>query len=84
MTERFDRDLAFMQNPDQWPRYPRLPLKRRGNIDLSDPHALALLVADGQPTIYFGNLYLEAEKIIDLERREYASFQALAVDYTVD
>lgn len=81
---RLERDLAFMRDPDRWPRYPRLPLKRReGDSDLSDPHALALLIADGRPIIYFGNVFATSGTA-DLERREYASFEALAADYTVD
>lgn len=77
------RDLAFMQTPEHWPRYPRLPLKRRNGVDLGDPHALALLIADGNPIVYFGNLHSTAATA-DMERRVYTSFQALAADYTVD
>ena len=77
------RDLDFMQAPEHWPRYPRLPLKRRGGVDLGDPHALALLVADGNPIVYFGNLHSTAP-IAEMQRRVYPSFEALAADYTVD
>lgn len=81
---QLNRDLDFMQTPERWPRYPRLPLKRRDGVDIfGDPHALALLIADGNPIVYFGNLH-SARATADMERKIYPSFHALAIDYTVD
>lgn len=66
MTNRtHDQHKAFIQDPDQWPRWPHLPLKRKGSYDIGylygDPPP------SGQPiTVHVGgNIYhpgLEATK----------------------
>lgn len=81
--ERMARDLAFMQDPDKWPRYPALPLKLREG-DFNDARFCGLLFDQRGPIVYFGNVHCIPDDIGSMERREYPTFEALAADYTVD
>jgi hypothetical protein len=88
------RDLKFIQVPLQWPHWPILPLKLRDGHIL-DKEFAALLFAADIPLIYFANLFdlptREAaggkswgDILGAFTTREYASFEALLADYTVD
>jgi hypothetical protein len=91
-TELLNRDLAMMQSPSDWPRWPLLPLVRRTG-SWSDPDNTAFQVADGRPVIYFGNILMlpKAEKGMTMadwlkafKQREFTSFEELAAEYCVD
>jgi hypothetical protein len=90
-AERIARDLAFMQTPSEWPRWPLLPLVHR-QLGWGDRKGCALLFADGRPVIYFANLLMLpkasgqtwGELLEGIEHQEYPTFEALAQDYRVD
>lgn len=90
MTD-LSRDLAFMQSPDEWPRWPLLPLVRRG-MHFNDPDGCAFQFADGRPVIYIGVIYMLpkaegqtwGEMLSGLKQREFTSFEELAAEYCVD
>lgn len=67
-----EQELKAMQDPDKWPHWPYLPMKR-GNI--WTPGNLGVLVAGQGPVIYRGNLFLFDPKTC--EKTTYDSFEAL-------
>lgn len=94
IAARKARDLAFIRNPEDWPRWPVLPLKLRDG-DVFDKNFAALLFASGTPVIYFANLFdlptgergegkTWANVLSVFELRIYPSFEALVEEYTVD
>lgn len=94
MTERLQRDIAFMQEPGKWPRWPLLPLRLRSGGDMMDEKFCAFQFADGRPVIYFGVIYMIpsggdhpvtwGQKLSSFKSKEYASFEDLAAEYMVD
>lgn len=79
------RDLNMMKSPDNWPRWPLLPIKRSKGPGFPQ---CASLFADGKPTVILTNLWaLEdlpgstyGEKFANVEKIEYPSFDALVTD----
>lgn len=91
-NQRLARDLAFIKCPSSWPRWPLLPLKSR-KLPMSDPNALAFMLPETQPRIYFGIIFMLPEMKDDqtmedwlksLKRRDFASFEELLAEYRVD
>lgn len=88
---RMRRDLTFMRDPQHWPRWPLLPLKLRNGV-MQDERFCGLLFDEQRPIVYFGNLFMLPEAtgqawqdvLRGFKRREYASFEELVDDYTVD
>lgn len=87
---RIEGDLAMVQDPNSWPRWPILPVKRP--VKGSFPECGSLF-ADGKPAIYRIGLYqlgdkpgtTYAEKFAGVERLEFPSFEAmLAAGWEVD
>ena len=84
--DREARDLAQMQNPDEWPLWPLLPIKR--SVKGGSWPETALLFANGEPVVIKGDLYqldkrpgtTYAEKFAGLEKQAYLSFEAMVAD----
>lgn len=79
-------EITFMQTPDQWPKWPVLPLVRRGghwndkghcgyllNNELRGPHK--------DPVVWIGYIWMASTKD---EKLAYASFEELAKEWRVD
>lgn len=67
-------DIKFMKNSSSWPRWPLLPIKRRGN---PSPEC-ALLLADEGPVIHKVDLYTVTEESIKTAPVErFDSFEAI-------
>ena len=49
------RSLAFMQTPNDWPCWPRLPLKMKDTTMIEGK--LGFLVDGAGPTVYMGNIF---------------------------
>lgn len=88
-ADRIERDvnLEFMRDPDKWPLWPILPLKRRSNIAGIPPETG--FMAGGWPGIvYRGNLH-EVKTGMNLNdhfsRSEFLSLEAVvAAGWRVD
>lgn len=74
--ERED-ELAMMNDPERWPAYPRLPLKKRGAQDAT----LGFLVAHGahgvEPVVYLANLFAQVPDWNAVPQEKFESFDAL-------
>ena len=74
-------DIQFMKNPMEWPRWPVLPLVKRG-----ESLACGFLLAerDGSVQIfkvYLGYIYeLPKKKVSDFEFKTYESAEAVSED----
>lgn len=79
--------VKIMQTPDQWPRWPALPLKRHGY----DPDTgIMLAVKDHLTTVFFLNLYETRDckriaDVIDLANngrgsKVYTDYEAIVDD----
>lgn len=71
--EPFD-DVAFMQKEDDWPAWPRLPLKR-SRSEGRFPQ-LGIMVAGRKPEVYLTSMYNKTP-LSDVESIKYESFQAV-------
>jgi hypothetical protein len=77
-------DVEFMKNPELWPIWPRLPLKkRRGNLGFE----LAIMIEGTvsgrgigtvKPIVYFATMYEVLDS--DTPRKQYDSFEAIVED----
>ena len=83
-------DLEMMKQPDYWPRWPLLPVKRR--VKHSSPDT-GLLFANGKPIIYTVNMFqlddlpgkTWGEKLANGEKIEFTSFEEMvAAGWEVD
>jgi hypothetical protein len=75
-----------MANPDDWPCFPYLPLKRRREVGLQESGLLyALDVMRGVWIVYRGNVWDEDLDIEHCESEQYASFEKIKeVGWEVD
>ena len=77
--------LDFLKDPDRWPLWPLLPIKR--SRPKQGPEC-ALMFASGKPEVIFGDLYAldsrpgesYSEKFAGLQRKEYPTFEAMVAD----
>lgn len=76
MTEK-----EFIENPEEWPKYPWLPLMRREDMT-------AGFIVAGNPTkVLVGNLYRVANETIDIKTLpvlEYTSIEELLKTWRID
>lgn len=82
-ADRTNDDRAFIERPDQWPRWPWLPLKRK-NSELADKN-LGVLIANGAKdyTVYHVNLFdlpMPIERFKASPRTTYLTLDALLAD----
>jgi len=81
-AKRRVQDLEMMRTPDNWPIWPRLPLKRPGHGEhgyLVNTHLYDNTV---EPKVYMGLIF---EDHGSLKFKEYESLQAIVDDgWTVD
>jgi hypothetical protein len=72
-------DLEFVRNPNDWPMYPYLPLKRRGHLNNT-----GFICADGASrTIYLANIFAVMEGEVEIANTEkiiYSSLEELLKD----
>lgn len=73
--ERLTRE--FVENPDLWPLWPILPLKRRRE-PLMDPKNCGCLIDDGTLVVYLTNAF--DQDFDHCEKISYPDFNALARD----
>jgi hypothetical protein len=74
-------DLVMMQHPEQWPRWPKLPVVRRSEFKKNTGVLLELGFHDDvKPTVYLINLFDPILKLSDIEQIKYESFDALIAD----
>lgn len=72
---RFQKDLEFIKQPQIWPMWPALPMKK-------PPHEVAFLFGDppnngeGPITLHLGNIWKSALA----ETKEYESIEAMLRD----
>lgn len=73
-----NRHLSMMYSPDDWPRWPALPLKRsRKN---SFPEIGFILESKDQPyRVYLGSIYGESS-LQDHSYMDYDSYEAIVED----
>lgn len=82
-NEERARSLAMMERPDDWPLWPRLPLKRRE--PLTDAIAtkfpdLGFLFADSKPVVHLGCIYEDRHMDDPASMKEYSNFAAIVDD----
>lgn len=71
-----ERDLQMMQEPQRWPAYPRLPLKRTQGGGWPELGFLQCVSGVVPPIVYLGNIY-DHLSVQQLERLEYSGFHEL-------
>jgi hypothetical protein len=84
-AERRQQDLKMMQSPDDWPRWPLLPIKKPIKGQFPDT---AVLFADGTATVIWVNPFTLserpgttwAEKFDGAKKQAYVSFEAMIDD----
>lgn len=74
-------DIQFMKNPMEWPRWPVLPLVKRG-----ERLSCGFLLAEGDGSVqifkvYLGYMYeLSKKKVSEFEFKTYESAEAVSED----
>lgn len=48
------KERAFIDTPDEWPRWPVLPVVMRQS---NDPDDVGFVLAGSGPVVFFGNIY---------------------------
>jgi hypothetical protein len=77
-----EKSLKFMLDPNRWPRWPYLPVKKYP-VGMSHGMPDTGVVLEGKPTVYIANLYAlprTPEGWEALQKHEYLTFQALVND----
>jgi hypothetical protein len=81
MIKTENDDAAMMQRPNDWPRWPYLPLIKRGTGD-------AGFLLEGKPRVFVANIYalsaMTLEQRREIPTQDYDSYDALAIDWRVD
>jgi len=82
--ERIARDRAMIENPDNWPQWPVLPLVATTGT-FSDNEHCAFMLDDGKatPRVYIGLMY-DASRADQLKTRQFGSIDELLQAYRVD
>jgi hypothetical protein len=62
-------DLQFMKDPDRWPRWPLLPVKRGTQMGLMLEH----------PRVYLRNLW-DSTPLADVESIKYDTYESVIAD----
>lgn len=82
-----ETEKALMQDPDDWPCWPMLPVKRYSTKEGSWPETGLMIaksnVAGGvEPTVYMLNLFGEhtIKEFIECKKHKYESLDALVDD----
>jgi len=75
------KDLEMIKNPDSWPQWPRLPIKRRTGEKRDKMELAMLLESQGQFYIGFGNIYAVMES---REWRPVTPEQVIADGWIID
>lgn len=94
-TTPAERDSAFILDPDRWPKWPVLPLKRRGYAAHEVQHFCGFLVHFdkrlGPPfNVYLGTIYsiraadTWSEALAEFPMEIFASIDDLVKEWTVD
>lgn len=65
-------DVEFMKDPDKWPYWPVLPLKRYVNNNLE----CGLIFASGEPKIFLTNVFA-GKNLEEVDTISYESYEAL-------
>lgn len=82
-------DAAFIRNPDDWPVWPYLPVKKSGRVELGiDNKTIGILcctdelVNKGQPTVYHVYLFDLPKKgaLKDAPKTDYPTVEAMLAD----
>ena len=82
MSHRTSLDHAMMmKDEDRWPIWPRLPVKHVTKREGSFP-VMGILFAGQGPKVFVVNMYDEITE--ETKTEEFASFEALAVQWEVD
>ena len=88
---RAERDLAFLQTPDEWPCWPMLPMKRRNVSHLDTPFYCGLYVHGLGLNVYNLNMFnlpkdakTWQEAVVGVEHMNYNTAEALIADWRVD
>jgi len=79
-----EKELYMLENPSEWPMWPRLPLKRRVEVG-GEPFEgylksteFPIWNAEVQPRVYIRNVYNEDRT--SPETKEYSTLQAILDD----
>lgn len=76
------QDLEMMQDPDEWPLWPQLPLKRRGHHEDSRRTGFLVAIPELEPVVYLG---IVGTVVLKRDTIEYSSFEELlAAGWLVD
>lgn len=85
-------DRKFVSDPEEWPRWPLLPVKRRDGDQFHQHGYCGFMFADGRPRVYLGYMYelgagypkTWGEALSKYKAVEYADVDALLSVWTVD
>jgi hypothetical protein len=69
------QDLLMMQDPDEWPLWPQLPLKRRGYP--GERSGFLVAIPELKPIVYLGNVGTVVE---NRQFKVYSGFGELVED----
>ena len=75
------KQLAMMQSPDTWPRWPFLPLIRRNKAP--NPFGVEGLLYDDSAnkfTVYYANLFMLPQNLAACASKTYESYEAILAD----
>ena len=88
-AKEIQEHLKFMGDPDKWPHWPLLPVKKWAITGKEDD--IGVLIADNKPNVYLGNIWdIEKEfhnikEIADkCTKVTFASFEELIKVWRVD
>ncbi len=79
MRQATKADLELVNNPDAWPCWPRLPMKKYSDNQTGDFPEFGFIVEGGGSTVYLGSVF----GVIDMgqvKRKHYDSFNEMLDD----
>lgn len=79
-----ERQLAFIGDPDLWPRWPVLPV-----VERSGQHRAGIIVDGSGPTVFITNMFaleggLIGPQLAKLDRIVYPDFDSLVGEWRID
>jgi hypothetical protein len=78
-----NKSLTMINDPNKWPTWPRLPLRRIGSALLETGNLGYLLELRGgvQPTVYIGNIH---DRSLPTDSEHFDSFRDLLKHWEID
>ena len=70
-----ERNIKMMENPNDWPRWPLLPLIRKSNTDLMGEPGFIVESDTAKFTVYKANIFMLPKDFETIPKEVYDNFE---------